>query len=116
MLTNPNLRILALVGLALLVLYFLMGSRNQENTPAQNVVPTVSMAPTEGDSHLDGVLAPGIGQLHGVQHNNKFVCQDCVTCSPAVYKNDIDMRFENLENVRRIRALRGDSFPEFKLN
>ena len=118
MLTNPNLRILALVGLALVVLYLLWNSlsKTDENGSTAEMPLAVAMAPTQGDSHLDGVLAPGIGQFHGVEHNNKFVCQDCVTCSPAVYRNDVDMRFENLENVMRIRALRGDPFPEFKLN
>jgi len=67
-------------------------------------------------SELDGVLEAGVGQLHEVKHDNKFICHDCNTCMPAQYRNDVNLRFENLENVRRIRALRGDPFPTYKLN
>jgi hypothetical protein len=104
-------------GLLLLALLFVVwnsmsaGTGMEPGTGASHTLESVDV----GTPELDGILEAGVGAFHKVEHNNKFICTDCNNCMPAQYRNDVDLRFENLENVRRIRALRGDPFPTYQL-
>jgi len=115
-----GLTLQTILGASLLLALLFVVYNNMRNTP--NLIPDMGMTNKENDQiidlpsrELDGVLKGDVGTYHKVEHNNKFICTDCNNCAPAQYRNDVNLRCENLENVRRIRALRGDPYPTYQL-